>query len=168
MAYEEKQAESRRVVVETPNARREVVHSETARYPDRSGVSGAALAAIVVGVIALAAIIILFVMNQQQNDANTNVAQTPPQTTIVQQPAQQPLGVRLTPVRVAGTGAHQQRDDHARQHATPGVDYRTGDRDHGLGDGDRQRDRDRQCLRRGRAVRSGRSESRRRDHFSPL
>jgi hypothetical protein len=90
MAYEEKQAESRRVVVETPNARREVVHSETARYPDRSGMSGAALAAIVVGVIALAAIIILFVMNQQQNDANTNVAQTPPQTTIVQQPAQQP------------------------------------------------------------------------------
>ena len=90
MAYEEKQSESRRVVVETPNARREVVHSETARYPDRSGMSGAALAAIVVGVIALAAIIILFVMNQQQNDANTNVAQTPPQTTIVQQPAQQP------------------------------------------------------------------------------
>ncbi len=90
MAYEEKQAESRRVVVETPNARREVVHSETARYPERSGMSGAALAAIVVGVIALAAIIILFVMNQQQNDANTNVAQTPPQTTIVQQPAQQP------------------------------------------------------------------------------
>jgi hypothetical protein len=53
-------------------------------------VSGAALAAIVVGVIALATIIILFVMNQQQNDANANVAQTPPQTTIVQQPAQQP------------------------------------------------------------------------------
>jgi hypothetical protein len=93
MAYEEKQAESRRVVVETPNARREVVHSETARYPERSGMSGAALAAIVVGVIALAAIIILFVMNQQQNDANTNVAQTPPQTTIVQQPAQQPPNV---------------------------------------------------------------------------
>src|SRR5258706_11534736 len=78
MAYEEKQAESRRVVVDTPNVRREVVHSETARYPERGGMSGAALAAIVVGVIALAAIIILFVMNQQQNDANTNVAQTPP------------------------------------------------------------------------------------------
>ena len=93
MAYQEKQAESRRVVVETPNARREEVHSEAVRYPERSGVSGAALAAIVVGVIALAAIIILFVMNQQQNDANANVAQTPPQTTIVQQPAQQPPNV---------------------------------------------------------------------------
>ena len=91
MAYVEQQAEHRRIVVETPNARREEVHSEAVRYPDRSGgVSGAALAAIVIGVIALAAIIILFVMNQQQNDANANVAQMPPQTTIVQQPAQQP------------------------------------------------------------------------------
>ena len=88
MAYDEQQSESRRVVVETPNARREVVHTEATRYPERSGVSGAVLAAIVVGVIALATIIILFVMNQQQNDANANVAQTPPQTTIVQQPAQ--------------------------------------------------------------------------------
>jgi hypothetical protein len=87
----EQQSESRRVVVETPNARREVVHSEAVRYPERSGVSGAVLAAIVVGVIALATIIILFVMNQQQNDANANLAQTPPQTTIVQQPAQQPV-----------------------------------------------------------------------------
>jgi flagellar basal body-associated protein FliL len=100
MAYEEKQAESRRVVVDTPNVRREVVHSETARYPERSGMSGAALAAIVVGVIAVAAIIILFVMNQQQNDANTNVAQTPPQTTIVQQPAQQPPVVVQQPAPV--------------------------------------------------------------------
>jgi hypothetical protein len=32
-------------------------------------------------------------MNQQQNDANANLAQTPPQTTIVQQPAQQPPNV---------------------------------------------------------------------------
>lgn len=89
----DKQQESRRVVVETPNARREVVHSESTNYPERSGMSGAALAAIVVGVIALAAIIILFVMNQQQTDANANLAQTPPQTTIVQQPAQQPPNV---------------------------------------------------------------------------
>jgi multisubunit Na+/H+ antiporter MnhC subunit len=87
----DQQSESRRVVVETPSARREVVQSESTSYPDRSGISGAALAAIVVGVIALAAIIILFVMNQQNNaNTNDNVAQTPPQTTIVQQPAQQP------------------------------------------------------------------------------
>jgi hypothetical protein len=100
MAYQEQQAESKRVVVETPNARREVVHSEAIRYPERSGVSGAVLAAIVVGVIALATIIILFVLNQQQNDANANVAQTPPQTTIVQQPAQQPPIVVQQPAPV--------------------------------------------------------------------
>ena len=90
MAYEEQQAEHRRVVVETPSGRREEVHSEAVRYPERSGVSGAALAAIVVGVIALAAIIILFVVNQQ-NAANDNAtAQQQPPQTIVQQPAQQP------------------------------------------------------------------------------
>jgi len=93
MAHQEQQAESKRIVVETPNVRREVVHSEAVRYPDRSSVSGAALAAIVVGVIALAAIIILFAMNRQQDTTNANVAQQPPQTTIVQQPAQQPPNV---------------------------------------------------------------------------
>lgn len=86
MAYQEQQTETKRTVVETPNARREVVQSETARYPERSGLSGGAVAAIVVGVIALAAIIVFFVMNRQQDVAS----QSPPQTTIVQQPAQQP------------------------------------------------------------------------------
>src|SRR5262245_45120418 len=91
MAYEERQAEHKRIVVETPNATREEVHSQSVRYPDRSGVSGAALAAIVVGVVALAAIIILFALNQQQDTVNENMtAQQQPPQTIVQQPAQQP------------------------------------------------------------------------------
>src|SRR6185436_9180150 len=72
MAYEEREAEHRRIVVDTPTGRREEIHSEARQYPERSGVSGAALTAIVVGVIALAAIIILFVMNQQQNALNAN------------------------------------------------------------------------------------------------
>lgn len=85
------ESEHRRIVVETPTARREEVHSEAVRYPERSGVSGAALAAIVVGVVALAAIIILFVLNQQQDSLNNNTtAQQQPPQTIVQQPAQQP------------------------------------------------------------------------------
>jgi len=86
----EREAEHKRIVVETPNARREEVYTQSVRQPeDRSGVSGAALAAIVVGVVALAAIIILFVMNQQQNAVNDNAtAQQQPQT-IIQQPAQQ-------------------------------------------------------------------------------
>lgn|SRR5262245_22894985 len=84
------EAEHRRVVVETPTARREEVHSEAVRYPERAGVSGAALAAIVIGVVALAAIIILFAINRQQDTVNDNMtAQQPPQTT-AQQPAQQP------------------------------------------------------------------------------
>jgi BON domain-containing protein len=85
----EQQAESRRVVVETPNTRREVVHSEATRYPERNGISGAALAAIVVGVIALAAIIILFALNRQDT-ANENLATQTQPTTVIQQPAQQP------------------------------------------------------------------------------
>ena len=92
MAYQEREAEHRRIVVDTPGGRREEIHSEARQYPERSGgVSGAALAAIVVGVIALAAIIILFVMNQQQNalNANTTAQQQQPPQTIIQQPAQQ-------------------------------------------------------------------------------
>jgi hypothetical protein len=100
----EQQAESRRVVVETPNTRREVVHSEATRYPERNGISGAALAAIVVGVIALAAIIILFALNRQDT-TNDNVAtQQQPSTTIVQQPAQQPPVVVQQPAPVIING----------------------------------------------------------------
>jgi len=83
----EREAEHRRIVVETRTARREVEHTEAVRHSD-SGISGAALAAIVVGVIALAAILILFMMNQQQA-TNDNLAAQQPATTIVQQPAQQ-------------------------------------------------------------------------------
>ena len=67
------ESEQRRIVVETPTARREEVHSEAVRYPDRNGLSGAALAAIVVGVVALAAIIILFALNRQQEALNENM-----------------------------------------------------------------------------------------------
>lgn len=85
----ERETEHRRIVVETPTARREVERTEAVHHhPDRSGISGGALAAIVVGVIALATLVILFVMNQQQT-ANETAAQQQPSTTIVQQPAAQ-------------------------------------------------------------------------------
>jgi len=127
MAYQEQQAETKRTVVETPKARREVVHSE-AVYPDRSGLSGGALAAIVIGVIALAAIVILFVVNKQQDTTNTNVAQSPPQTTVVQQPAQQPPVIVQQPAPVTqqapvivnnpgGSNSGNVRDDSAIQAA---------------------------------------------------
>ena len=90
MAHQEEEARRSRVVVNTPTSQREVVRSEAVKYPEREGVSGGVLAAIVVGVVALAAIAVLFLMNRQQQDANANLASQPPQTTIVQQPAQQP------------------------------------------------------------------------------
>jgi hypothetical protein len=97
----ERETEQRRIVVDTPNARREEVHTEAVQHPDRSGVSGGVLAAVVVGVIALAAIIILFVMNQQQSAVNDNTtAQQQPPQTIIQQPAQQPPVIVQQPAPV--------------------------------------------------------------------
>src|SRR5688500_7338790 len=85
----ERETEHRRIVVDTPTTHREVERTEAVRHPERSGISGAALAAIVVGVIALATLIILFVMNQQQTANETAATQQLPSTTIVQQPAAQ-------------------------------------------------------------------------------
>ena len=107
MAYQEEHANRNRTVVETPNARREVVHSEAVRYPERQreGLSAAVLAAVVVIVVAMAAIVILFMMNRQQEQQNLAAqestvqqpaAQQPP--VIVQQPAPatQPAPVIIT------------------------------------------------------------------------
>ena len=119
----EREAEHRRIVVETPTTRREVEHTEAVRHSD-SGISGAALAAIVVGVIALAAILILFMMNQQQATNDNLAAQQP--TTIVQQPAQQqppvivqqpatttqaPPVIINNPAPAAGSGGTSANDD---------------------------------------------------------
>lgn len=97
MAYDEEQAKSSRVVVQTPGSRREVVESESVRAPERSGISAGMVGVLVVVAIALITILVLFWMsNQPTNDANANLAAqqqpAPPQTTIVQQPAaQQPV-----------------------------------------------------------------------------
>jgi hypothetical protein len=92
MSYDEEEARRSRVVVETPNTRREVTHTEAVRG-DRDGVSGATVGVIVVVAIALVTILILFLMSGQQDTANDNLALQPqpaqPSTTIVQQPAAQ-------------------------------------------------------------------------------
>lgn len=88
MAYEEQQARRSRVVVETPSARREVTQTESVRNPEGSGMSGAAVGAIVVLAVALVTLLVLFFMSGQPTD-NANVATQPPPTTIVQQPAAQ-------------------------------------------------------------------------------
>ena len=88
MAYEEQQARRSRVVVETPSARREVTQTESMRNPEGSGISGAAVGAIVVLAVALVTVLVLFLMSGQPTD-NANVATETPPTTIVQQPAAQ-------------------------------------------------------------------------------
>lgn len=93
MAYDDEQARRSRVVVETPNSRREVTHTE-AVHSDRGGISGATVGIIVVVAIALITIVVLFLMNGQ-NTGTTNenlVVQQQPaqqQPVIIQQPAQQ-------------------------------------------------------------------------------
>jgi len=93
-------------VVETPAARREVVETHVERAPERRGMSTGAVAALVIGAVALVTILFLFLMNKQQQEAdNTNVRVTTmptpvPQTTIIQQPApvqQPPIIVQQPP-----------------------------------------------------------------------
>ena len=92
MAYDDEQARRSRVVVETPNARREVTHTEAVRS-DRDGISGTTVGVIVVVAIALITIVVLFLMNGPTDTVNANLAETQPATqqppVIVQQPAPQ-------------------------------------------------------------------------------
>src|SRR5215210_6341836 len=91
MAYDEEQARKSRVVVDTPNERREVVSSQTVRTPDNSGISAGMVGILVVVAIALITMLVLFWMSNQPTTDNANLtAQQPP--AVVQQPApvQQP------------------------------------------------------------------------------
>jgi hypothetical protein len=94
MAYDEEQARRSRVVVETPSERREVVHSQSVRTPDNSGISAGMVGVLVVVAIALITMLVLFWLSSQPTTVNTTLtAQQPvPTTTVVQQPApvQQP------------------------------------------------------------------------------
>jgi len=93
MAYDEQQARQSRVVVETPTEKREVVHSQTVRTPDNSGISAGMVGVLVVVAIALITMLVLFWMSSQPaSDQNAStVAQQPQQQPIIQQaPAQQP------------------------------------------------------------------------------
>jgi len=102
MAYEEQEARQSRVVVETPTARREVVHSQSVQSPDRSGISAGMVGVLVVVAIALITILVLFWMsNQQATDQNANtVAQQPPPPVIQQAPASQPPVIIQQPAPV--------------------------------------------------------------------
>jgi BON domain len=90
MAYDEEQARRSRVVVETPNERREVVHSQSVRTPEGNGISAGMVGVLVVVAIALITMLVLFWMSNQQTDNANMTAQQQP--TVIEQPApaQQP------------------------------------------------------------------------------
>lgn len=128
-----------RVVVETPTARREVVSTQTSHVPDRQGMSTGAVAALVVGAVALVTILFLFLMNRQDTAANENMrannlpqtAQQPQQPVIIQQPApqqqppvivQQPATSQPAPVIVNPPAAST---DSATSQAANGTDDAT-------------------------------------------
>jgi hypothetical protein len=90
MAYDEEQARRSRVVVETPNERREVVHSQSVR--DNSGISAGMVGVLVVVAIALITMLVLFWMNNQRTAEENAALNAQQQPTVIQQPApaQQP------------------------------------------------------------------------------
>jgi len=99
MAYDEEQARRSRVVVETPNERREVVHTQSVR--DNNGISAGMVGVLVVVAIALITMLVLFWMSSQPAVDNANMAAQQP-TTVVQQPApvQQPPVIVQQPAPV--------------------------------------------------------------------
>jgi hypothetical protein len=110
MSYDEEQARRSRVVVDTPTERREVVHTQTVRGEDRSGISAGMVGVLVVVAIALITMLVLFWMSSQPaTDTATTAAQP---TTVVEQPApaqqppviiQQPAPVTTQPAPVIVT-----------------------------------------------------------------
>ena len=100
MSYDEEHAQRRRVVVDTPGERREVVHTQTVRGEDRSGISAGMVGVLVVVAIALITMLVLFWMSSQPTETATTAAQ--PTTTVVEQPApvQQPPVIIQQPAPV--------------------------------------------------------------------
>jgi hypothetical protein len=106
MSYDEEEQKRSRVVVETPTARREVVHQETTRYPqERRNFSTGAVVTVALTAIAITAILFLFLTNSSDDSAETNInirasAQPTPfaqQPVIVSQPAPTPIIIQQPP-----------------------------------------------------------------------
>ena len=106
MAYDEETRKSR-VVVQTPESRREVVRTERQYAPERNGMSSAMVAVLVIVSVAVVGLLVLFLTMRMQTDANDNAnlasREQPPQTTVVQQPAQQPPVIVQAPAPATQT-----------------------------------------------------------------
>jgi hypothetical protein len=102
MSYDEEEARRSRVVVDTPTERREVVHTQTVRGEDRSGISAGMVGVLVVVAIALITMLVLFWMSSQPTAETAGTTAAQPTTTIVEQPApaQQPPVIIQQPAPV--------------------------------------------------------------------
>jgi hypothetical protein len=106
MAYEEQQTKRSKVVVETPNARREVSRTEHEYSPNSGGTSTATIAVVVILAIGVVVLLLLLVMNRQAND-NANLAAQQAAQPAQQQPVivQQPAPQQQPPIIVQQPGA---------------------------------------------------------------
>ncbi|HYX41740.1 MAG TPA: BON domain-containing protein [Pyrinomonadaceae bacterium] len=99
MSYDEEQQKRSRVVVETPNTRREEYYTRTARAPERTGHSTGVLAIVALVAIAATALVMFLLMNR--GDAtNTNVSVATAPTPIPTVPTPLPPPPMQTPIVV--------------------------------------------------------------------
>lgn len=120
MAYENRPNQPAPVVINEPGVQREYVQTESVYVPESRGFSGLAVAALVIGAVALVTVLFLVILNNQ-SAANDNLAarndQQQQQPIVVQQPAaqqppivvQQP-GTAPAPIVVQQPGAAPSSD----------------------------------------------------------
>lgn len=74
MSHEEERQRKSRVVVETPNARREEYYTQTRRVPERSGFSTGVVATVALAAVAITALVVFLFMNMGSDATDsTNV-----------------------------------------------------------------------------------------------
>jgi len=117
----------KRVVVNSPGARSEVLTERTQTVPRGSSSQTATIAIVAVLAIAAIAVVLYIVTNRNANEAanrNANLeltAQAPP-TTIVQQPAQQPPVIIQQPAQQAPVIIQQPAEPSARANTSANDD----------------------------------------------
>src|SRR5919202_1902435 len=123
MSYDEEQQKRSRVVVETPTARREVVHQQSVRYPEeRRGHSTGIVVAVALVAVAATAVAVIVQTPMTMPTPQTIIIQQPPPTTTVPAPVivtQPPAASAPPPTSSAppasGRAAANGRDDASLQ-----------------------------------------------------
>ena len=77
MSHDEERQRKSRVVVETPNARREEYYAQTRRVPERQGHSTGVVATVALAAVAITALVVFLFMNMgsdRTDDTNVNIS----------------------------------------------------------------------------------------------